>query len=251
MHILIQIMIASFVVSLISFSGIILFFTKSNKIKTKMPYLVAFAAGTMLGTAFFDLIPESLEIILENGANFSLSISYILYGIILFYVIEKFVHWHHHHDIDCKKHSLTTLSLIGDGFHNLLDGIIIATTFMIEPAMGIVTTLVVGLHEIPQEIGDFSILIHNGIGKTKALLMNFLSGLFSLVGGILTYFFLNKFQDFFPIIAAATAGGFIYIALADIIPSLNSHEIKGRKVLIPVIFFLGIIMIKLIVTFLE
>jgi zinc and cadmium transporter len=244
MEILMQIIVASLFISLISFSGIVLLFAKEKKIQKYMAYFVAFAAGTLLGNAFFDLIPESLETAIDTGKHIDEVVMFILVGIILFYIIERFIHWHHHHEINCHKHAVSTLSLIADGFHNFLDGVIIAIAFIIDPKLGVVTTITIALHEIPQEIGDFSILLHSGMKKTKALFFNFLSALTSLIGALITFFFAQYIENISPYIAAATAGSFIYIALADIIPSLHSQQTKQNKYLISVLFFLGILTIK-------
>lgn len=240
MNVLIMILIATFLVSLVSLIGVFFLIFNKNFIQKYTILLVALAAGTLLGGAFIHLIPESFELYNES---LLLSPSYfILFGILLFYFIEKVVHWHHHHDIDCKNHSLSTLSIIGDGVHNFIDGSLIAISFMADFKLGIITTITIILHEVPQELGDFAILIHSGFSNFKALFFNFLSGLTSIFGALLSYFFLSKVEVALPLMLAFTAGGFIYISLADIIPELHSKKYHLKHGLITSVFLLGIIL---------
>lgn len=255
METLLIIVLASVIVSLISFSGAILFIAKEKKVQKYMILFVALAAGTLLGTAFFHLIPESFSSYEEGdhneihnekqnsheGHELFIPSLFILFGILTFYIIEKFVHWHHHHDIDCNHHSLSTLSLVGDFFHNLIDGTLIAAAFVADIRLGIATTIAIILHEIPQEIGDLAILLHSGMNKYKALFFNFLSALGSLIGAVLMFFFIGEFEHTLPILLAFVAGSFIYISLADIIPELHKkHKVNNN--VISLIFFLGILL---------
>ena len=248
MGVLFNIIIASVLVSLVSLIGAVLFIAKEKKIQRYMILFVALAAGTLLGTAFLELIPESFHMFEELGSHGDegMPSMFILLGILVFYFIEKIVRWHHHHDLECTHHHLTTLSLVGDGFHNLIDGILIATAFMVDTNVGIITTLAILLHEVPQEIGDLSILLHGGFGKMKALLWNFLSGLVSLFGAILTYIFLQGATNFIPLLTAFTAGGFIYISLADIIPELHKGNHGFNRNTVSLVFFSGIVIIYLL-----
>lgn len=270
METLIYILIATFIVSLISLSGVLFLILSEKWIKNFLIFFVAIAAGALLGNAFFHLIPESFEMHLdltqsqgalnpsEDGAEhsevFFLPSVFILFGIVVFYLIEKFVNWHHHHDIDCHNHSLSTLSLVGDAFHNIIDGVLIAVAFMVNPKLGILTTFAVILHEFPQELGDYSILLHSGFSKTKALMWNFISSLTGVLGGILAYFMLSGINNILPSLTAFTAGGFIYIALADIIPELHSHSKESktkRKLLVSGFFFFGILLMYIMVKFMH
>lgn len=266
METIFYILIATFIVSMISLSGVLFLIFSEKWIKNFLIFFVAIAAGALLGNAFFHLIPESFEMHLdsiessttadntevegEHSEVFLLPSIFILCGIIVFYLIEKFVNWHHHHDIDCHNHSLSALSLVGDAFHNIIDGVLIAVAFMADVKLGILTTFAVILHEFPQEIGDYSILLHSGYSKTKALLWNFLSSLTGVAGGVITYFMLNGLNNYLPSLIGFTAGGFIYIALADIIPELHSHSKESktkRKLLVSGFFFFGIVMMYLLV----
>ena len=263
------IIIATLIVSLISIIGIITLFFKKSHSKEMMLLLVAFAAGTLLATSLLELVPESIalskeqeesliqepehiqehaEDVHEGHDHFGSVGFFMLVGMALFYLIEKFVRWHHHHDIDCHKHSLTTLSLAGDAVHNFIDGLLIAGSFILSPITGVITTLAIIFHEIPQEIGDFAILIHGGFSKMKALLFNFISALFAVLGGIAGFMLLTVVQGALAPLIAITAGSFIYIALADIIPEL--HKDKGQTIgrtTVSLAVLVGIIVVTLVV----
>lgn len=235
--VIVDIVVATLIVSLISLVGIVFFFQKEKKINDNLILFVAFAAGSLLGASFFHLIPESFESSIDAH---KISIA-IFAGISLFYVIEKFIHWHHHHKTDCKKHSLSALSLFGDGVHNFIDGVIIAGAFMTSTEVGILSTIAIIFHEIPQEIGDFSILLHSKMSKKKALLLNLMSALFAVLGGIIGYVAI-EILNIIPVITAFAAGGFIYLSLADIIPEINNHENRFRQVFISMIILVAVLL---------
>ena len=250
---LLYIIIATIIISLISFSGAILFVVNEKRVSRFLILFVALAAGTMLGTALFDLIPESIEGFMdsesydghshEEGEHSSIFIPsvFILFGMLFFYIIEKFVHWHHHHDLDCHKHSLSTLSLIADAFHNILDGMLIAAAFLIDFNVGIAVTIAIALHEIPQEIGDLSILLHSGFTRFKALLWNFFSAIFSILGGIVTFYFLSTVLEYTYMLTSFAAGAFLYISLTDIIPELHKKQ-NQSQLRITLLFFTGLVL---------
>lgn len=262
MEILLYILIASFLVSLFSFSGSILFVLKESKVNKYLIIFVALAAGSFLATSFFHLIPESIGLYEDANPHIAEELGthdhseifwpsyFVLFGILFFYIIEKFVHWHHHHEIDCHKHSLSTLSLVGDGFHNFIDGILIAVAFLVDIRLGIITAFSIALHEIPQEIGDLAILLHSGFSKYKALFWNFMSALLSLFGSIFAYIYFAKVQTALPLLIAFTAGCFIYIALADIIPELKHRKSDFSQVAVTGFFFIGILMVFILTQFL-
>jgi len=237
-----------FIISLISLIGIITISIRTQKLKKILIYLISFSAGTLLGDAFIHLIPE----IVENSKSINFSI-YILFGIILFFTLEKILSWRHCHDPTCEKHihNFAYMNLIGDAFHNLLDGIIIAASYMLSIPLGIATTIAVAFHEIPQEIGDFGVLLHGGFSKTKALAVNFLSAIFAIAGAIIALTLGSKIANFEIILAAIAAGGFIYIASADLIPEIHKHPSKiSQSILQLLIFLLGILTMYLLL-FLE
>jgi len=211
------------IVSLISFVGLLsLFFRKSNLQKTIL-ILVAFSTGALIGDATIHLLPESVEVF--SGFTPLLSMSF-LFGIMFFFSLEKFLRWRHCHDINCQNHPshLGTMNLVGDGVHNFIDGLIIGSSFLVSIPLGITTTLAVILHEIPQELGDFGILVHSGFKKFQAILYNFFSGIFALVGTLLALFLGSRIEQFSNILIPITAGGFIYIALSGLVPELHKEN---------------------------
>lgn len=227
---LVLILISTFIVSLMSLIGIFFITVKENTFKKVLLLLVSFASGTLLGSAFLELIPESLD----SGISESPFMA-ILVGIVAFFLLEKFL-WRHCHERECPVHTFAYLNLLGDGIHNLIDGVIIAASFMAPPtpnvSLGLTTTFAVISHEIPQEIGDFGILVYGGFSKTKALFYNFLSALIAVVAAVFTYFFFSYLPDMGYLLAFA-AGGFIYIATSDLIPELH----KETKTFISVVQF--------------
>jgi len=193
-----------------------------------------YLAGALLSGAFFHLIPEALEKIPVTNV-----FAYLMIGFILFFLIERFLHWHHCHryGAKCKTHPVSYLILIGDGVHNFIDGIIIGVSFIVSIPFGIITTLLIIGHEIPQELGDFGVLVYGGFSKYKALVYNFISQLMAVLGGILGYLFSTRVEGVIPFILPFAAGGFIYIAASDLIPELHK-EPKLNKSLISFGFFL-------------
>lgn len=244
--ILIYTFLSILAISLISILGIIFFFTKDKKINNILLFLISFSAGALLGDAFLHLIPEATSI-----SSKIVPIS-IIGGILLFFILEKIIHWRHCHKPTCSDHphTLATMNLVGDGFHNFLDGVIIATSYVISIPLGITTTIAVMLHEIPQEIGDFGVLLYAGYSKKKALLFNFLISLTAFLGAGVGLLLSKNIDSFSNIMLAITAGGFIYIATADLIPELKK-DIGFKKTTIQ---FLGLILgiaLMLLLLFLE
>jgi zinc and cadmium transporter len=214
-------------VSLISFAGIFALTIKENKLKSIVLLLVSFSAGALLGDAFIHLLPE---VIRTAGFNLGTAIA-ILLGILVFFVLEKFICWRHCHvpTSEHHPHPLAFMNLIGDGFHNFLDGMIIAGSFLVDFRIGIATTIAVILHEIPQEISDLGVLIHAGISRKKALFFNFLSALTSFLGAIITLSIGQASDGFIMMITSFTVGSFIYIASADLIPELHKETAPKKS----------------------
>ena len=211
-------------VSLISLIGILFIFLKRKTLDNLLLFFVSLSVGSLLGGAFLHLIPESF-----GTGGFSLKISFlILGGIVLFFVIENFIHWRHCHIPTSKHHPhpLGMMNLIGDGIHNLVDGLVIAAAYFVNIPLGIVTTLAVITHEIPQEIGDFGVLLYAGYSKKKALFFNFLSALTAMVGAVMGILFSENYQAFVLIIIPIAAGGFLYIAGSDLIPEIHKRQEK-------------------------
>lgn len=209
-------------VSLISLVGVFTLGLKEQLLRKYLFILVSLAVGALLGDAFIHLIPEAFEEI-NNPTLVSFA---IIGGIFIFFVLEKILHWHHHDVGGDAPHPMGRLILISDGVHNFLDGMIIAGSFLISVEVGIATTIAVILHEIPQEIGDFGILLHAGYSKAKALWLNFLSALLAAAGALMVLIFNNITESFALWLLPITAGGFIYIAIADLIPEMH----KTKKV---------------------
>jgi zinc and cadmium transporter len=219
--------------------GVILLLSKKFAEKISM-VLVSFAAGSLLAAAFFDLMPETFK---EAGASM---LPFVLLGLCIFYLLEKFVIWHHCHDAHCEHKKLTYSVIIGDSLHNFIDGALIASTFLINVQLGVLTTAAVLIHEIPQEIGDFGILLNTKMKRSKIFFYNFVSALVSVLGAILTFFFLEYIQAFVPYVAAIAAGGFIYIATADLIPETHKEPTHLKTVLHTAVFFAGMAMMWLL-----
>ena len=217
--------ISVIIVSLVSLTGVFFLTFKEDMVKRYMSFFISLAVGALLGDAFIHLIPEAFE----SYSNSTVISLLIILGIIAFFTLEKFLHWHHHGEDEGVPgiHPVGKLLLFTDGFHNFIDGIIIGVSFLVSIPIGIATTLAVVLHEIPQEIGDFAVLIHSGYGKKRALFLNFVSALTAILGVIIALIFGNIAETLTSWILPVTAGGFIYIAVADLIPEL--HKTKGLK----------------------
>lgn len=241
METLIYILISTFIVSLISFIGVLTLLLKENLLRKITIIFVSLSAGTLIGGAFLHLIPEALE--KYSSSNIFI---YTLFGFLLFFIIEKLLHWHHCHDGKCKVHTFAYMNLIGDGIHNFLDGLIIAAGFLTDINLGIATTTAIALHEIPQEISDFGVLIHGGFKKSKALFINFISALLAILGGLVGYLLYNFMGSIVIILLPLAAGGFIYIGASDLIPEIKK-EIKPKIFITNIIIFiLGLLMMYLI-----
>jgi len=185
--------------------------------KMLVPFLLSYATGILLGAAFLGMIPKALE---QTDAMSVLTT--VLIGIVLFFFLEKLVIWRHCHDEECERHGTAgPLILFGDAFHNFVDGVVITAAFLTQVSLGISTALAVIAHEIPQETGDFGILLDSGYSVSKALIYNLLSSMTTLLGASISFFYLRETQDVIPCVLALSAASFIYIALADLIPSLH------------------------------
>ncbi len=244
---LLNIIIATLLVSLLSFAGLFIFSKKSN-IQKIMEATISLAAAVLLANVFFELLPELMSMSQDqNPANgFRIVSAWILASIVLFILAEKYLHWHHchhHHDDDHDIHPMGYNVLIGDGLHNFVDGMVIATSFMLDAKIGVITTIAIALHEVPQEVGDFSLLLHAGFSRLKALMFNFLSGLLAVLGGICTYFYSQSINHQLILTALAT-GSFLYISLSDIIPRLH-HQNSKHYVQQLIWFFIGLIIVFL------
>lgn len=228
------------IVSLIAFVGILTFSVRGEKLGKILLYLVSFAAGGLLGGAFIHLLPEAVE---RFGFNVSVSLS-VLSGIIAFFILEKLIHWRHCHIPTSKTHPhpFAYMNLVGDGVHNFIDGLIIAGSYLVSIPLGLTTTLAVILHEIPQEIGDFGVLVHGGFKRRKALFLNFLTALTAVVGTVVALSLSIFVENLTLFLLPFAAGGFIYVASTDLIPELHKGSYETRKSILQLItFVLGIL----------
>ncbi|HLC38146.1 MAG TPA: ZIP family metal transporter [Candidatus Norongarragalinales archaeon] len=236
--VLLEIIVATLFVSVLSLAGIV--FVVSKSVGKYMGLMVSFAAGTLLALAFLDLLPEALEIN-ENA------LSVALFGMIAFFVLEKILFWHHHHS-KIHYHPLTTLNLVSDGIHNFLDGTIIAAAFLQNTALGVTTTLAVAAHEIPQEFGDYTVLLFGGLSQKRALFYNFLSALTAVAGAMVMFYFASAVPGLSSFMLPFAAGAFIYIAGTDLIPEIRK-EVQWKKSLVEFTAFLaGIGLIWLLIS---
>ncbi len=214
--------ISVLIISAISLVGIFFLSLNENRLQRILFFLVSFAVGGLFGDAFIHLLPEASAQIGPGPAT----PLYVIIGILVFFIVEKIIRWRHCHIPTSKQHPhpIVAMNVIGDAVHNLIDGMVIAASYLTSQPLGLATTLAVVLHEIPQEIGDFGILVHGGISPRRALLYNFLSALTALVGAMLILLTGPYFKDFTIILLPITAGGFIYIAGSDLIPELQVCE---------------------------
>jgi len=226
-------------ISLISFVGILTLLMKKELLDRILLLLIAFASGSLLAAAFLHMAPESAQ---EIGTE---TFKMILAGMVFFFIIEKFIHWHHCNRGECSIHPVAYLNLIGDGVHNFIDGVIIAAGFLTGTHIGVITSIAIALHEIPQEIGDFAVLVHGGLSKKRALLYNFLSATTAIIGAVLGYFYLSNLHHLIPYVLGIAAGGFVYIAAADLMPELHKERTFGRLFLQTIALLTGIYLLYL------
>jgi zinc and cadmium transporter len=235
--------ISVIIISLISLVGIFTLSIKAKKLKTLLIYLISFSAGALFGDAFLHLLPE----ISQQGLTTQTSLL-VLAGIGVFFFIEKIVHWQHcHHPItESHVHPFAIMNLIGDAVHNFLDGIIIGVSYLINIPAGIATTIAVALHEIPQEIGDFGVLIHGGYSKAKALMLNFVTALAAIIGAIIALTLNTYIPNIEQYLIPIAIGGFIYIAGSDLIPELHKDFETRKSIYQLIALALGVLVMYLL-----
>jgi zinc and cadmium transporter len=234
------------IVSLISLVGVFFLGIKQEKLGKILIYLVSLSAGTLLGDAFIHLIPEAYR----KNVNSNFISLYILSGILAFFVLEKFIHWRHCHELPSENHPhpFSYVILIGDSAHNFVDGMIIAASFLASVPIGIATTTAVIFHEIPHEIGNFGSLVYGGFSRAKALFFNFLSALAAIIGALAVLAVNLDIAKISNFLVPFAAGGFIYIASTDLIPELHKSTGNSRSMVQLSLFLAGIgIMLFLLV----
>lgn len=230
------------------FGGILLLM---NKKLIKIAHILSsFAAGALLGAVFFELFPEGVHQSEENIGmlNFFL---FVLGGIVVFYLLERVLHWQHNHDQESVKEPVVPMIIIGDTIHNLVDGIAIASAFLVSIPLGIITAFVVGAHELPQEIGDFGVLLKKGLKRRIVLLVNLLSALVSLAGAVLTFYIGSAFTELSVILIAISAGFFLYISLSNLIPEIHHENRRGFALGETAALILGILITYVAITSLH
>lgn len=246
MDILFNSLAAAVVISLISFVGVLSLVFKDKILNKTIFYLVAISAGSLMGSAFLHLIPESLESVAGEGEwGMEKIFLTVLIGFALFFILERVLHWHHCHKNNgetCEVHPFTYLNLIGDGLHNFIDGVVVVAAFSLSPALGITTTVGMVLHEIPQEISDFGVLIYGGLTKFKALFFNFISGLLAVLGVVFGFVLVHFVQGAIPLLVGITAGGFIYVSASDLIPELHKEAKFSKSLIAFLCFFAGLVL---------
>lgn len=237
MTLLLWILIATLLDSFLALVGAFTLFLNENLAKKIISSLVAFSAGSILAGAFFHLIAESLEKLNSQAVFLT-----VIIGFSLFFIIERYFWWHHCHEGKCEVHPVGYLVLLGDGLHNFIDGAVIAASFFVSVPFGLFTTLLIISHEVPQELGDFAILVNGGYSKGKALFFNFISQVTSVAGGMLVYF-LGSFPQFIDFLLPFAAGGFIYISASDLIPELHREPDRLQSLTSFILFLFGLIFI--------
>ena len=238
--ILVWILASTFLVTLISLVGIFTLAIKKNLLQKILFCLIGFSAGALIGGAFLHILPEVLE-----KTKSGLTFHYVILGIVIFFLMERYFYWRHCHDGVCDIHAFSYLNLIGDGLHNFIDGMMIAVSFTVSIKLGTVTTLAVIFHEIPQELGDFGVLIYGGFTTRKALFYNYISAFAAMVGAVAGYFISGVAVGFSNFLLPLTAGGFIYIATSDLIPEIHKEKDLKRSTLAFIAFLFGIIFMAL------
>jgi zinc and cadmium transporter len=238
---------------LLSVMAAALFLVLSESLRNHLlPHLVSFATGTLLGAALLGLLPHALAAA-PGGDTHAIPLA-VLIGLLGFFLLEKLVLWRHCHADHCEvhvpeqnghKHSTGVMILFGDGLHNFLDGILIAGAFLTDIHLGIVTSLAVAAHEIPQEVGDFAVLLHSGFSRRRAFLFNILSSLTTVIGGLLAWLALQEMTAALPYVLAIAASSFIYIAVADLIPTLHQRAEGKATVQQVVLIIAGVLLIHI------
>lgn len=246
MNTLEYILVFNLIGSIISLSGGVLLLLKKD-FAIKIAHLLSpFAAGTLLGTVFFDLLPESLDEAKSINNGTQMVFMWTLAGILFFFIIERLIHWFHHHEYEeseIQGKPIIPLIVIGDTIHNFIDGIAIAATFLINIPLGIITTFAVGAHEIPQEIGDFGVMVRKGMGRRKIIAINIISALASFLGALLMFYFGEHIEGIALIFLSLTSGFFLYVALSDLIPEIHHENKKGLALAESISLLLGIVTI--------
>lgn len=237
------IIITTFAIALIAFIGIFTLSLKDKVLNKILLFLVSLSAGALMGGALLHLLPEAIE--KTETVEFDVFL-FVLIGFVLFFLIEKVLHWRHCHKGKCDVHTFHYMNLIGDSVHNFIDGLIMAASFSISTTLGLTTALAIAAHEIPQEIGDFGVLVFGGFKKKKAIILNFCVSLTIVFGGIIGYLISRNVEQATIFLLPFAAGGFLYIAATDLIPEIRKEEDIKKSIATIVVFICGILIMWII-----
>jgi len=232
---LFSIILATFLITLCVWVAVFFIFLKKELLSKITIFLVSLSAGALMGGAFLHLLPEASE-----SLNIDTLFGVFLLSFVSFFFIEKVLHWQHCHKEHCHIHSFGYMNLVGDSIHNFIDGLVIASTFVIDFNLGVATTLAVAIHEIPQEIGDYGVLVHSGFSRKVALWANYLIALTVVLGGVVGYFSFSYLESFLPYLLPFAAGGFVYIAASDLMPEIRKETNLKKSIASFLVFILGI-----------
>ncbi len=234
---LLYILISTAIISLSVWLISIFVYSNKDFLSKIVHFLLAFSAGSLLGGALIHLLPEASEFIDSNSLFTSLLISFTA-----FLLIEKIIHWRHGHSEDCHVHPMGYVNFVGSSIHNFIDGLVIAGAFVADIKIGIITAIAIALHEIPHKIGDYGVLLFSGHGHKRAIMIDFLSSLAIVLGGIVGYFTLQHIEIILPYLMPVAAGGFIYIATSDLLPEVKKEQERKKSALLMLTFVLGIVL---------
>jgi zinc and cadmium transporter len=241
MNALLWIVSTTFIISLIAWTGSLALFIREEIMDNILLVLVALSAGGLMGGAFLHLLPEAISKVDSTSSAISSVFSYLLLGFCVFFVLEQFIKWCHDHCGIHERKPVTYLVIFSDLVHNFIDGLVIAGSFMISFDVGVVTSIAIALHEIPQEIGDFGVLVYGGFEKKKALIWNYASAVTVIIGGVAGYYLSNLVKGAAVLLLPFASGNFIYIAASDLIPEIKHGEKIGRDLVHFFTFIAGIL----------
>ncbi|MBI5793642.1 ZIP family metal transporter [Candidatus Uhrbacteria bacterium] len=246
------IIVSTILISLLSFVGVLVVTFTRLRLQNGILILVALSAGAMFGNAVFHLLPETVELSKTGPFSLFTSLLILTFAFVLSFQFEQWFSWHHCHNKDhCEpRHPWGHLILLSDFVHNFVDGIIIATAFILSPSIGVFTTVAIALHEIPQELGDYAVLIHSGWSKRQAVWSNFAVSLTAIAGGTVGYFLTQSFSFAVPFLVPFAAGSFLYIATSDLIPELK-HQTKAKEISLQSFIFVSALVFMILATLLE
>lgn len=234
------ILILTITSGVLSMIGGVILLGSERLVKKFSVHIVSFAAGALLAAAFLDLLPEAVEM---AGGEAETIFVYVLGSIVFFFLLERLLnlyHHHHHEDDKSHKHATPVMLSVGDAIHNFVDGVVVAAAVLVNPGLGVATAFAVAAHELPQEISDFSIMLHHGWSKVRVFWSNLIVSLTAVLGGVLVFFARDSLEPYLPLLLAVTAGIFIHIAASDLMPEVSSETARDKVAHVVVLLLLGI-----------